>query len=169
MRNNSIKIECDVIIEETNNVSNIRLLDNGKLDWYGKNVVDGKNVVVYFRNKQGYILATSNNDDFPQIGLDFLWPFMQNNKKNTTVNVSVTDNYPLDLPSLVMAQSLNVINPKPLICDHVKLHKNGTIIVSRCDEKEFTEKDVTTMLTRALSHSKATVKEILNWFKDISE
>ena len=163
------KITCDVIIDETNNVSNIRLFDNGKLDWYGKDIIGGKNVVVYFRTKTGHILATSNNDEFPNIGLDFIWPFIQNNKKNASVNVSVTDNYPLDLPSLVMAQSLNVINPNPLICDHVKLHKNGTIMVSRCDEMEYSERDVTTMLMRALSHSKATVKEILNWFKDISE
>jgi hypothetical protein len=170
------KITCDVILEETDVISNIRLFDNGKLDWYGRDVIGGKNVVVYFRTKTGYILATSNdNDGFLNIGLDFLWPYVQNNVKNSSVSVSITDEFPTDIIPKVMAQSLKndtfgdnwgLNIPNLLLCDNVKLHKNGTIMVSRCDEKEYTERDVTTMLSRAFSHSKATAKEIINWFKE---
>ena len=179
MGDNSKRIECEVILEETNLISNIRLFDNGKLEWYGKNMDGGKNVVVYFRTKTGYILATSNdNDGFPNIGLDFLWPYVQNNVKNSTVNVSITDEFPTDIMPKLMAQSLKndtfgLNIPNPLLCDNVRMHKNNTIIVSRCDEKEYSEKDVVNMLTRALTHSRATAKEIkdkvfeiINWFKE---
>jgi hypothetical protein len=45
-------------------------------------------------------------------------------------------------------------------------------MVSRCDEKEYSEKDVILMLSYAVAHEKVTsgemkakVDEILNWFK----
>jgi hypothetical protein len=48
-------------------------------------------------------------------------------------------------------------------------------MVSRCDEKEYSEKDVIMMLSYAVAHDKVTSKEmktkvdeILNWFKSNS-
>ena len=88
-----------------------------------------------------------------------------------SVYVTVKDTYSNDYKPLVMAQNIND-QPNSLFCDNVLLHKNGDVIVSRCDEKEYTEKDVIMMLSYAVAHDKVTssemktkVDEILNWFK----
>jgi hypothetical protein len=173
---NYIKKECSVHLVASDKVTNIRMCEDGTLDWRGKNVEGEQSVVIFFRDKNGYIIATSEKDDkYPQIGLDFLWPYIQNKKNDYSfpmrVYVTVKDTYPNDYPPLVMAQDINN-QPNSLFCDNVLLHKNGDVIVSRCDEKEYTEKDVIMMLSYAVAHDKVTssemktkVDEILNWFK----
>lgn len=170
-----VKIECSVHLVPTDKVSNIRLFEDGTLDWRGKNIDGGQSVVIFLRDKNGYIISTSDDDDkYPQVGLDFLWPYIQNKKNDSSpmrVYVTVKDSYPNDYPPLVMAQNIND-QPNSLFCDNVLLHKNGDVIVSRCDEKEYSEKDVILMLYYAVAHDKVTSKEmkrkvdeILNWFK----
>jgi hypothetical protein len=174
-----VKIECTVHLVPTDKVSNIRLFEDGTFDWRGKNFDGGQSVVIFLRDKNGYIIATSEKDDkYPLVGLDFLWPYIQNKKNDYSslmrVYVTVKDTYPNDYPPLVMAQNIND-QPNSLFCDNVSLHKNGDVIVSRCDEKEYTEKDVIMMLSYAVAHDKVTSKEmktkvdeILNWFKSNS-
>jgi len=170
-----IKIECTVHLAPTNKVSNIRLFEDGTFDWRGKKIDGGQSVVIFLRDKNGYIISTSDDDDkYPQVGLDFIWPYIQNKKNDSSpmrVYVTVKDSYPNDYPPLVMAQNIND-QPNSLFCDNVLLHKNGDVIVSRCDEKEYSEKDVILMLSYAVAHDKVTSKEmkrkvdeILNWFK----
>lgn len=171
-----VKIECTVHLAPTDKESNIRLFEDGTLDWRGKDFDGGQSVVLFLRDKNGYIIATSEREDkYPQLGLDFLWPYIQNKKIDHSfpmkVYVSVKDDYPNDYPPLVMAKNI-ADPPNTLFCDNVLLHKNGDVIVSRCDEKEFTEKDVIMMLSYAVAHEKVTSKEmkekvdeILNWFK----
>lgn len=172
---NYIKKECSVHLVSTDKVSNIRIFEDGTLDWRGRDVEGGQSVVIFLRDKNGYIISTSDGDDkYPQIGLDFLWPYIQNKKNDSSpmsVYVTVKDTYPNDYKPLVMAQNIND-QPNSLFCDNVLLHKNGDVIVSRCDEKEYTEKDVIMMLSYAVAHDKVTssemkykVDEILNWFK----
>ena len=152
-----VKIECSVHLVPTDKVSNIRMFEGGKLDWRGKNSEGGDNVVITFHDPNGYIIASSDQDDkYPQIGLDFLWPYVQSKKRITSVYVTFKEEY-------------------PLTCDNVKLHSDGSVMVSRCDEKEYTEKDVIMMLSYAVAHDKVTsnemktkVDEILNWFKSNS-
>jgi hypothetical protein len=155
------------------------MFEDGTLDFRGKEIEGGKNFAIFFRDKNGYIVATSEKDDkYPQIGLDFLWPYIQNKKNDYSfpmkVYVTVKDTYPNDYPPLVMAQNINN-QPNSLFCDKVCLHKNGDVIVSPCDEKEYSEKDVIMMLSYAVAHDKVTAKEmklkvdeILNWFKSNS-
>ena len=167
-----VKIECTVQLAPTDKESNIRLFEDGTLDWRGKNFDGGQSVVIFLRDKNGYIISTSDDDDkYPQVGLDFLWPYIQNKKNYSRVYVTVKDSYPNDYPPLVMAQNIND-QPNSLFCDNVLLHKNGDVIVSRCDEKEYSEKDVVMMLSYAVAHEKVTSKEMkekvdktLNWFK----
>lgn len=152
-----VKIECTVDLVPTDKVSNIRLFEDGTLDWRGKNIEGGENVIVTFQDPNGYTIASSDQgDEYPQIGSDFLWPYVQSKKRITSVYVTFKEEYPLN-------------------CNNVKLHSDGTVVVSRCDEKEFTEKDVITMLSYAVAHDKVTSKEmktkvdeILNWFKSNS-
>lgn len=149
-----VKIECTVHLVPTDKVSNIRLFEDGKLDWTEKTTKGGDNVVITFHDPNGYIIATSDStDEYPQIGLDFLWPYVQAKKRIVSVYVTFKEEYPLN-------------------CDNVKLHSDGSVMVSRCDEKEYTEKDVIMMLSYAVAHEKVTSKEmkekideILNWFK----
>lgn len=149
-----IKIECSVHLVPTDIKSNIRLFEDGKLDWLGKEFEGGKSVIVTFHDPNGYIIASSDqNDEYPQIGLDFLWPYVQAKKRITSVYVAFKEEYPLN-------------------CSNVKLHSDGSVVVSRCDEKEYSEKDVIMMLSYAVAHEKVTssemkekVDEILNWFK----
>lgn len=152
-----VKIECTVDLVPTDKVSNIRLFEDGALDWRGKNIEGGENVIVTFQDPNGYTIASSDQgDEYPQIGSDFLWPYVQSKKRITSVYVTFKEEYPLN-------------------CNNVKLHSDGTVVVSRCDEKEYTEKDVITMLSYAVAHDKVTSKEmktkvdeILNWFKSNS-
>ena len=149
-----VKIECSVLLVPTDKISNIRLFEDGTLDWRGKNIDGGQNVKVTFHDSNGYLIASSDQDDkYPQIGLDFLWPYVQSKKRITSVYVTFKEEYPLN-------------------CDNVKLHSDGSVMVSPCDEKEYTEKDVILMLSYAVAHEKVTssemkakVNEILNWFK----
>lgn len=148
-----VKIECSVHLMSSKK-SNIRLFENGKLDWRDKEIEGGESVIVTFQDPNGYIIATSDKEDeYPQIGLDFLWPYIQSEKRIKSVYVAFKEEYPLN-------------------CNNVKLHSDGTIMVSRCDEKEYTEKDVIMMLSYAVAHEKVTsremkakIDEILNWFK----
>jgi hypothetical protein len=151
-----VKIECSVQLVPTDKISNIRLFEDGTLDWRGKNIDGGQNVKVTFHDPNGYIIATSDQDEYPQIGLDFIWSYVQSKKRITSVYVTFKEEYPLN-------------------CDNVKLHSDGTVMVYRCDEKEYTEKDVVMMLSYAVTHDKVTSKEmktkvdeILNWFKSNS-
>jgi hypothetical protein len=173
----SYKIECWVNLTKTDKLTNIRLLENDRLDWVGKNVTVGQSVVISFIDKNGYIVATSDsNDNFPQIGLDFLWSYIHSDNFNYSspmrVYVKVTDTYPIDYPPLVILQSISD-NPSSLFCDNVVLRRNGDVYVSPCDEKEYTEKDVITMLSYSVANDKITskemkqkVQEVLNWFKE---
>lgn len=148
------KVECSVHLVPTDKSSNIRRFEDGTLDWRGKNVEGGENVKIFFHDPYGYPIASSDQDDkYPQIGLDFLWPYVQSKKRITSVYVTFKEEYPLN-------------------CDNIKLHSDGSVIVSPCDEKEFTEKDVIMMLSYAVAHDKVTSKEmkekvsdVLNWFK----
>ena len=146
-----VKIECAVHLAPTDKESNIRLFEDGTLDWRGKNFEGGENVKVTFHGPSGLAIASSEKeDDLPQIGLDFLWPYIQTEKRINSVYVSFTE------------EGLK----------NVKLHSDGSVVVSRCDEKEYSEKDVVMMLSYAVAHEKVTSKEMkekvdktLNWFK----
>jgi hypothetical protein len=151
-----VKIECSVHLVPVEK-SNIRQFEDGKLDWRGKEIEGGESVIVAFQDPNGYTIATSDKDDeYPQIGIDFLWPYIQAGKRIKAVYVAFKEEYPLN-------------------CENVKLHSDGTVMVSRCDEREYTEKDVVMMLSYAVAHDKVTSKEmktkvdeILNWFKSNS-
>ena len=151
-----VKIECSVHLVPAEK-SNIRQFEDGKLDWRAKEIEGGNSVIVTFQDPNGYTIATSDKDDeYPQIGHDFLWPYIQAEKPIKSVYVAFKEEYPLSR-------------------DNVRLHSDGTVIVSRCDEKEYTEKDVIMMLSYAVAHEKVTAKEmkakvdeILNWFKSNS-
>lgn len=148
-----VKIECTVHLVPTDKVSNIRLFEDGKLDWIEKTTKGGDNVVITFNDPNGYPIASSDQDDkYPQIGLDFLWPYVQAKKRIKSVYL--------------------YFNRENWTDKIVKLRSNGDVHVSRCDEKEYTEKDVVMMLSYAVAHEKVTSKEmkekideILNWFK----
>ena len=148
-----VKIECTVHLVPTDKKSNIRLFEDGKLDWLGKEFEGGKSVIVTFHDPNGYIIASSDQDDeYPQIGLDFLWPYVQAKKRISSVYLYFSRE-----------------NWRDKI---VKLKSNGDVLVSPCDEKEYSEKDVIMMLSYAVAHEKVTssemkekVNEILNWFK----
>jgi hypothetical protein len=151
-----VKIECSVHLVPVEK-SNIRQFEDGKLDWRDKEIEGGESVIVTFQDPNGYTIATSDRDDeYPQIGIDFLWPYIQSEKRIKAVYVTFKEEYPLN-------------------CSNVKLHSDGSVMVSRCDEKEYTEKDVIMMLSYAVAHEKVTAKEmkskvdeILNWFKSNS-
>jgi len=165
----NFKVECSVHLEPSKEVSNIRKFENDYMDLRGTNIEGGESMMIVFRDPNGYIIATSDkNDKYPQIGLDFIWPYVQSQgvekqwdqrhagKAIKSVYVSFKEEYPLN-------------------CENVALHKNGDVIVSRCDEKEYTEKDVIMMLSYAVAHDRVSAKEmkekvdeILNWFKSNS-
>ena len=167
------KIECEVIVEVIEGKSNLVLSEDETLHWFGLNhIIDEyKCVVIYLRNKNGYVIATSDrNDAYPQIGMDFIWTYIEDKTHSNRVYVKVSEDYPTDYKKLYTVQSLKDL-PNTHLCKNVLLHKNGDVIISRCDEKKYTEKDVITMLSYAVAHDKINSKEmkervdeILNWF-----
>ena len=165
------KVECSVSFRRVDKVTNIRCHEDGVLDWRGTNIDGGDSVVVEFTDPNGYVVATSDNEDkYPQIGLDFLWPYLQSGHNRKTPFGDVSSSF--DLNKRIKSVYVTFKEEYPLNIDNVKLHKNGDVIVSPCDEKEFTEKDVIMMLSYAVAHDKVTssemktkVDEILNWFK----
>lgn len=160
------KVECSVHLEPSKNISNIRLFEDGFMDLKGTNHEGGESMMIVFRDPNGYAIATSDKDDkYPQIGLDFIWPYVQSKGFEKNWN----DRNP---GKPIKSVYVSFKSEYPLNSQNVALHKNGDVIVSRCDEKEFTEKDVVMMLSYAVAHEKVTAKEmkekvseILNWFK----
>ena len=136
-----LKIKCSVNLLKTDKVTNIRLFEGGILDWLGTNISGGENVIIEIKDTNDSIIATSDSDDkYLQIGMDFIWSYIYSKKSIKNVYVTFLE--------------------EPLNMENVKLHSNGNIIVSPCDEKEYTEKDVITMLSYAVAHEKITSKEM---------
>jgi hypothetical protein len=159
MKDNYVKKECSVHIVTSENKTNIRRFENESgisLQHLGTKHEGGQSVKVEFRYEDK-VLATSEPDDgYPLIGLDFIWTYIEKFNKIKSVYL--------------------YFNRENWSDKIVKLRSNGDVHVSPCDEKEYTEKDVITMLSYAVAHDKVTskemkqkVSEILNWFKDISE
>jgi hypothetical protein len=165
------RVECSVSFRRVDKVTNIRCHEDGVLDWRGTNIDGGDSVVVEFTDPNGYVVATSDSEDkYPQIGLDFLWPYLQSGHHRKTPFGDISSSF--DFNKRIKSVYVTFKEEYPLNIDNVKLHKNGDVIVSPCDEKEFTEKDVVMMLSYAVAHDKVTskemkdkVSEILNWFK----
>lgn len=147
------KIECLVVMKSTDKPSNL-IFDGNKIDLRGLfQQKDEERRFVSFIDDRGNTLATSLKDDgFPNIGLDFLWTYVNKNGKIRTVFLFE-----------------DLTNP---VLNKVKVRNNGDVVVARSDEKEFSEKDVVDILSYALAHSSITSKEMhdkieetLKWFK----
>jgi hypothetical protein len=147
------KIECQVVMMSTDKPSNI-VFDGGKIDWVGQNEQKGEERrCVSFVDERGNILATSLKDNgFPNIGLDFLWTYVNGNGK---------------IKSVYLFEDLS--NP---LLNKVRVRDNGDVVVARSDEKEFSEKDVVDMLSYVIAHSGINSKEMnqkieetLKWFR----
>ena len=157
---NYIKRECSVHIVPSENKTSLRRFEDEKgviyLQHLGTNHVGGESIRVEFRDGDTILATSEVGDGYPSIGIDFTWTFTEKFNK---------------IKSVYLYFSRENWRDKIL-----KLRSNGDVLVSPCDEKEYTEKDVITMLSYAVAHDKVTskemkskVSEILNWFKDISE
>ena len=144
------RIECQVVMLPTDKLSNI-VFDEGKLNWlrHDQQKVEEKRCVS-FVDDCGNILATSLKEDgLPNIGLDFLWTYVNGNG-----NIK------------------NVFLFEDLDTTKVKVRNNGDVVVERSDVKEFSEKDVIMMLSYTIAHSgipskemKDKIEETLKWFR----
>ena len=52
---NYIKKECSVHLVSTDKVSNIRIFEDGTLDWRGRDVEGGQSVVIFLRDKRSLV------------------------------------------------------------------------------------------------------------------
>ena len=156
MLDNYIKKEYVVHLVNTTTSSNLRRIYDGErviLQYRGIKVDGGESVRVEFRDLSGNIAATSDyGDDYPQIGLDFMWTYIEKFDKIKSVYL--------------------FLNKETWKDGVVKLRSNGDVHVAPCDDKEFTERDVNMMLSYALGQDKVNSKEmkkkvdeVLNWFK----
>ena len=145
-----IRIECQVVMLPTDKLSNIVFVE-GKLNWLVHNQQKGEEKrCVSFVDDCGNILATSLKEDgLPNIGLDFLWTYMNSNG---------------NIKNVFLFEDLNT--------SKIKVRNNGDVVVERSDVKEFSEKDVITMLSYAIAHSgvsskemKDKIEETLKWFR----
>lgn len=147
---NYIKKECSVHLVTSEDKTNIRrFVEDGRtfLQYFGLKQNGGESVVVEFRDGENILATSDSEDNYPQIGFDFMWTYLTNFEKIKSVYLYLDK-------------------------EKIKLKSNGDIQVNACDEKEYTEKDVITMLSYAVAHDKVTAKEmkekvadILNWFK----
>ena len=156
---NYVKRECLVHIVPSENKTNIRRFENENgvyLQHSGTNHDGGQSIRIEFRDGDTILATSEPGDGYPLIGLDFTWTFTEKFNK---------------------IKSVYLYFRRENWTDKIdKLRSNGDVHVSPCDEKEYTEKDVITMLSYAVAHDKVTSKEmkqkvteIFNWFKDISE
>jgi hypothetical protein len=156
---NYVKKECSVHIVTSETKTNIRRFENENgvyLQHSGTNHDGGESIRIEFRDGDTVLATSEPGDVYPLIGLDFTWTYIEKFNKIKSVYL--------------------YFNRENWSDKIVKLRSNGDVHVSPCDEKEYTEKDVITMLSYAVAHDKVTskemkqkVSEILNWFKDISE
>jgi hypothetical protein len=152
---NYIKKECSVHLVASDTITNIRRFNvDGRilLQHMGLNIDGGESVRVEFRDGEKVLATSDQKDDYPQIGLDFMWGYPERFDKIKSVYL--------------------YFHKKNWKEGVVKLRSNGDVHVSPCDEKEYTEKDVIMMLSYAVAHDKITssemktkVDEVLNWFK----
>ena len=159
MKDNYVKKECSVHIVPSENKTNIRRFENESgvyLEHLSLKDNGGQSIRIEFRDGDTVLATSEPGDDYPLIGLDFIWTYIEKFNKIKSVYL--------------------YFDRKNWTDKIVKLRSNGDVHVSPCDEKEYTEKDVITMLSYAVAHDKVTskemkqkVSEILNWFKDISE
>lgn len=147
------RIECQVTLVPTEKQSSI-VSQDGKLDFVGASHQTGEQtrMKVAFADERGNELATSIDDGFPNIGLDFLWTYVHCNGRISSVYLFEDDTDP--------------------VSRKVRQRPSGDVVVARFDEKEYTEKDVVDMLCYAIAHSGITAKEMrekveetLKWFK----
>lgn len=149
------RIECQVILSPTEMQSSI-VSEGGKIDFVGseRQTDSQTKMKVAFADSRGNVLATSVKDDgFPDIGLDFLWTYVHQNGDIKSVYLFEDDSDP--------------------VARKVKQRANGDVVVTRFDEKEYTERDVVEMLCYAVAHSGITAKEMrekveetIKWFKE---
>lgn len=149
------RIECKVILSTTERQSSI-VSEDGKLDFVGSasQTSNQSKMKVAFADSRGNELATSLKDDgFPDIGLDFIWTYVQQNGDIGSVYLFEDESDPMTRK--------------------VRQKQNGDVVVARFDEKEYTEKDVVNMLSYAVAHSgitakemRAKVEETIKWFKE---
>lgn len=138
------RIECTVHLVKSDKVTNIRMFeDEGDvcLQHLGIKHDGGDSMRVEFRYENRVLVTSENDDGYPTIGLDFTWTYTKNFKKIKYVYLYLKED------------------------NCVKLRPNGDVQVSPCDEKEYSEKDVITMLSYAVGYDKNKVDEIINWFK----
>ena len=155
---NYVKRECSVHIVSSENKTNIRRFENENgfyLQHLSLKDNGGQSIIIEFRDGDTILATSEQNDSYPLIGLDFIWTYIEKFNKIKSVYLYFDRK-----------------NWKDRV---VKIRSNGDVHVSPCDEKEYTEKDVITMLSYAVAHDKVTSKEmkqkvteILNWFKDIN-
>jgi len=149
------KIECKVLIYPTDRSSNI-VSEEGTISFAGsEHQTSGQTKMkIAFADSRGNELATSiQGDGFPDIGLDFLWTYVHQNG---------------DIKSVYLFED----HGDPA-ARKVKQRPNGDVVVTRFDEKEYTERDVVEMLCYAVAHSGITSKEMrekveetIKWFKE---
>jgi hypothetical protein len=149
------RIECQVTMSPTDRQSSIVYKD-GKIDFVGcdRQTEDQTRMKIAFADRRGNELATSiKGDGFPDIGLDFLWTYVHQNG---------------DIKSVYLFED----HSDPA-ARKVKQRSNGDVVVTRFDEKEYTERDVVEMLCYAVAHSGITSKEMrekveetIKWFKE---
>lgn len=146
------KIECQVVLLQTDKQSNIVFTDQ-KLDWlYDQTKCEDMRYVSFVDNR-GNVLATSLKEDgFPNIGIDFLWTYIKGNGK---------------IKSVFLFEDLNYS-----VTNKIRTRNNGDVVVARSDEKEFSEKDVVDMLSYAIAYTginskemKQKIEETLKWFR----
>lgn len=148
------KIECKVLIYPTDRRSNI-VSEEGTISFAGsEHQTSGQTKMkIAFADSRGNELATSiQGDGFPDIGMDFLWTYVQKNGRIDSVCLFEDES---DLASR-----------------KIRLKRNGEAMVAPLDEKVYTERDVVDMLCYAIAHSGITAKEMrekveetLKWFK----
>ena len=146
------KIECQVVLLQTDKQSNIVFTDQ-KLDWLYDQTKCEDRRYVSFVDDRGNVLATSLKEDgFPNIGIDFLWTYIKGNSK---------------IKSVFLFEDLN-----DSVTNKIRIRSNGDVVVARSDEKEFSEKDVVDMLSYAIAYTginskemKQKIEETLKWFR----
>jgi hypothetical protein len=133
------KIECSVHIIYTDNPSNIRLFGD-RYELMSRNIPGGDNCYLEFRILDK-VIATSSLDEYPNIGMDFIWSWVKNP----------------NITSVVVAYNSSGIKVN-----------NGSVVVSP-STNSYTESDLVDAIKYALSLNEVDLNEriklTLNWLK----